>query len=210
MVNAPPESHPDHQRLVRVQRSRAADLISIIADPGCVVAALVPAVAWVATRDLAATLGWSGLILLFSVALPYAALTLLIRRGQVTDRQIVRREERHLPALIAGVSVLACLIFLRALAAPQMLSALVMALVAGVVTLGLVSLRVKASLHTAVAAGAVTVLVALHGAAAGLLTLAVLAVGWARWRAGRHTAAQVVLGGALGAASAGLTFAALR
>ena len=42
MVTAPPESHPDHQRLVRVQRSRAADLISIIADPGCVVAALGP------------------------------------------------------------------------------------------------------------------------------------------------------------------------
>ena len=203
-------AHPDLIRQERARPSAIADRMSNLLDPGIVVAALVLAVARAASPGWLPALGWSALIVTFAVLLPYAALALLVRTGRVADRHVIRRDERHLPALIALVSVVVGTLVLTALNAPRDLLALVWALVAGVATLGLVTTLSKASLHTAVIAGAVTILTIRLGAGALLLSPLVALVGWARWRAGRHTGWQVALGAALGAASAGLTFAGLR
>lgn len=201
--------HPDVERLSAARGSRLADAVSVAADPGIVVAALTLLVAWRA-RPGWAGVGWASAALLFCVLIPYAVLALLLRSGRVTDRQIVRREQRLIPAVAALISLLAGFAVCLRAGAPRPLMALFAALVAAQVTLTLVTLATKASAHTAVIAGATAVAVVQIGPA-GLIGLPLVGlVGWARARAGRHTAAQVVLGGALGAVVAGGVFALVR
>lgn len=203
-------AHPDLARLHGARPSRAADLIAALFDPGLVVIAVVLIIARHACGAWIPALGWTALIVTFVVLLPYAALALLVRRGVVADRHLLRREQRTLPGLIALASVLVMITLLVWLDAPRELIALVLALLAGLVTMSLVTLAYKASLHTGVVSAGVTVLVIVFGAAVAGLAPLVAVVGWSRWRAGRHTAGQVLWGALLGALSAGVVFGSLR
>lgn len=197
----------DLDRLQAARPSRVADRIAIATDPGIVVGALVLFVAAWATRAVGPTLGWSAATIAFCVLLPYAALALLLRSGRVSDRQIVRREQRLVPGLAALGCLVAGLVALRFLGAPRDLIVLMVANVAGLVTLLAISRWWKISLHTAVTSGAATIVGVLAGWPWGLaLAPLVAVVGWARWRAGRHTAPQVVVGAAVGALVSGLVF----
>lgn len=83
-----------------------------------------------------------------------------------------------------------------------------MALGLGISTL--VTLAWKISIHVAVVAGTVVILLLVFGA--GFLALApiVALVGWARVELGDHTSTQAVFGAVLGAAVAGVVFTGLR
>ena len=99
------------------------------------------------------------------------------------------------------------LVALRFLGAPRALIVLMVANVAGLVTLLTISRWWKISLHTAVGSGAATIVGVLAGWPWGLaLAPLVAVVGWARWRAGRHTVPQVVAGAAVDALVSGLVF----
>lgn len=195
------EDHPDLRRLAAARPSRAARFISEVTDPALVVAAVTTYVA-IRSAGWWAGLGWAGLDVLFCVVLPYGVLFVLLRGGVVADRHVVRREQRLWPSLTALVSVLIGLTLLWRLGAPTLLLALVLSQLAGLVTISLVTLVTKASLHTAVTAGALCVVAILQGGlwwAAALGAAAV--VGWARVRGGRHSLSQVVLGLLIGAAT---------
>lgn len=197
----------DLDRLQAARPSRVADRIAISTDPGIVVGALVGFVAAWSTRAVGPTLGWSAATIAFCVLLPYAALALLLRSGRVSDRQIVRREQRLVPGLAALACLVAGLVALWLLGAPRDLLVLMVANVAGLVTLLAISRWWKISLHTAVGSGAATIVGVLAGWPWGLaLAPLVAVVGWARWRAGRHTVPQVVAGAAVGALVSGLVF----
>lgn len=199
--------HPDVVRLTTARPSRAADLVSRVADPAVLVTLTVLVVAVTSTPGVAPALGWVALTVLFCVGLPTVVLALLVAGGHVLDRHVVVREERRLPLLAALVSVGAGLGLLVALSAPRPLVALVAAMLAGAVPMTVVSHWYKASFHTGVAGGTAVVLTLVAGP--WLLVLALpglVVVGWARVRAGRHTTGQVVLGAVLGCAAAGLVF----
>ena len=66
------------------------------------------------------------------------------------------------------------------------------------------------SIHTAVAAGALVILVLVYGWPLVVTAPLVAAVGWSRVALKDHTVAQVVVGALVGAAVAGGVFAALR
>ncbi|MEU7864838.1 phosphatase PAP2 family protein, partial [Nonomuraea sp. NPDC049141] len=107
-------------------------------------------------------------------------------------------------------SVAAGLALLAVLGAPRPVLALAAAGLVGLVVAVTVSHWWKMSIHSAVAAGTVVVLVLTFGA--GLLATAPLLalVGWSRVRLRDHTVPQVVAGLALGALVAALVFAPLR
>ncbi|QQS00573.1 MAG: phosphoesterase PA-phosphatase [Austwickia sp.] len=198
----PEEDHPDLVRLAAARPSRLARAISEATDPALVVAAVTTYVAVRSSGGWLSGLGWAGLAVLFCVALPYGVLFVLLRGGVVADRHVVRREQRLWPSLTALVSVLVGLGLLWRLGAPWPLIVLVLSQLAGLVAISLVTLWSKASLHTAVTAGALCVVALLQGGAWwAIAALCAAIVGWARIRGGRHSPPQVVAGLLIGAAT---------
>lgn len=200
-LTAPAEKdHPDLVRLAAARPSTAARIISEVTDPAAVVAAVTTYVAVRSSGSWLAGLGWAALAVGFCAGLPYVVLFVLLRGGVVADRHVVRREQRLWPSVTALVSVLVGLGLLWRLGAPRDLIVLVLSQMAGLVAISLVTLHSKASLHTAVTAGAASVVALLQGGWWWVVAvLAAALVGWARLRGGRHSAAQVVAGLIIGA-----------
>jgi membrane-associated phospholipid phosphatase len=114
-----------------------------------------------------------------------------------------------LPRLVGALSVLVGGGVLALGKAPRVLTALIAAMAVGLGTSLLVTLVWKISIHVAVVAGAVVILVLVFGRAAlGLVPLVAL-VAWARVALKDHTPGQVVAGAALGAALGALVAASV-
>ena len=133
-----------------------------------------------------------------------------VRRRQFTDHHVRLREQRPIAFLVGITSLLVGLALMVLLGAPRELVALVAAMGVGLIVSLLVTLLWKISVHVAVVAGAVTILVLVFGpvlVAAGPL---VVLVGWARVEVGDHTPLQVLAGSVLGATVAAVVFELLR
>jgi hypothetical protein len=94
--------------------------------------------------------------------------------------------------------------------APQELVALIVAMGAGLASSLLVTLVRKISIHVAVVAGAVVILVLVFGTTWLALVPLIAAIGWARVSLGDHTPAESIAGALFGAAVAATVFSALR
>lgn len=156
-------------------------------------------------------LGWGLLAATFAGLIPYAFITVGVRRGHYTDRHIRRREQRLVPLAVAAFSVVAGVAILKWLGAPQQLVALVVAMLVGLLVTLVITLAWKVSVHSAVAGGAATIAVLAFGPVANLLGVpAVVAIGWSRVRLRDHTSAQVAVGAGMGACVAATVFTLLR
>lgn len=154
-----------------------------------------------------AGLAWALLTLVFVVGLPWLVLRVQMYGGRVADRQVVQRRQRHRVMWPGVVSVAVGIIVLWAVGAPRPLLELVLVVLVGALAASVVTLGWKVSVHTAVLAAA-GVVAAAHVPLVGYaVPPLLLLLGWARWRAGRHTVAQVVGGAMLGAAAAGVVLA---
>ncbi|MDG9674763.1 phosphoesterase PA-phosphatase [Micromonospora sp. DH14] len=140
-------------------------------------------------------LAWGLTAALFCSVFPRSVVWLGVRRGQLTDRHVGRREQRRAPMVWGLLSVLGGLAILVGFGAPRSLTALVVATFAIGLTLTAVNLVWKISVHAAVAAGSAAVLVSVLGPPLLLLAVPVVAlIGWSRIRLRDHTPAQVVAG----------------
>ncbi|MCX4387508.1 phosphatase PAP2 family protein [Micromonospora peucetia] len=189
---------------------RLARFVTELTAPAVLVSALTVAVGWHSARGGAHGLAWGLLATLFVSGIPFAYILGGVRRGRLTDHHVGVREQRRVPLLFGLCSVAAGLALLAVLGAPRPVLALAAAGLVGLVVAVAVSHWWKMSIHSAVAAGTVVVLVFTFGA--GLLATAPLLalVGWSRVRLRDHTVPQVVAGLALGALVAALVFAPLR
>lgn len=200
-------SNPDLERLSAVSPSRWADVISTATEPAGLLVVVLVVVATKSSPSLSLAMKWSLLAALFTVAIPYSVLLVFVGRGLVMDRHVVIREQRHKPLAAATASVIAGVAVLARMGAPPALSALVVSMLAGITSMGMVTRWYKASFHVAVAAGVATILALVLGPR--LLLFAVPLVGllaWARVRAGRHTVPQVLTGLTVGALVAGVVY----
>ena len=172
-------------------------------------AAVLPVVVAVHAAGWAAGLAWGALATSFSAVIPYAVVWFGVRRGHLTDHHIGRREQRRTPLLLGLVSVAVGLFVLVATGAPDQLTALVV--VGFVVGLGVTVANQywKLSVHGAVAASSVTILVMTFGPVLLAGALLVALTGWSRIALRHHTAAQVLAGTAAGIALAAITFGLL-
>ncbi len=199
--------HPDLLRLRAGRQTRAATTLAHVFDPIVVVVAVLVFVSVLTSSSAAAGLGWAALALLFCAVLPEVALRIWMRRHGIRDRHLVVREHRHVPLVVSGVSVAVGVAVLALAGAPPAVLALVVTILAGVVVMTLATRIAKASFHVGVVASMAVVLVCVVGWRSLLLSIPVLlAVGWARVSAGRHSLPQVVAGLLLGAGSAAVVF----
>lgn len=200
--------HPDVVRFEAAPTSRGADLVGWVASPPVLVPVLVYVLGCMEGGPVAAA-GWTAITVVFCVAIPLGILAALVRHGGLSDAGMVRGDQRTIPMLLAGLSVLIGAALVVWWGAPRTVLALFAALLAGIVVTAVVSRRHKISIHTACATLAAVVTVASLGGWGWLALTVPVVVGWARRRAGRHSWAQVVTG-AVGGLGMSLVFLLVR
>lgn len=189
----------DLRRLSRARPRRASIILTAVLDPLWVVGFV-----WVVACLAVPGIGWSerwiflGVGLVSLVGGPYGSLMVFLHSGRVSDRQVVRRRERYLLYVAIAVWVVAGCLVVVGLRAPSGLIGVVVAMLAGLVLVAVANLFAKASLHSAVCAGAAVVLLCLWWPLGLVVGVATPLVAWARWNEGRHSAGQVVAGVVLG------------
>jgi membrane-associated phospholipid phosphatase len=114
-----------------------------------------------------------------------------------------RRELRAVPLTFAACSVALGIALLLIGHAPRAITALVVAMLAGLMSVLAVSHWWKVSIHSAVAGGTAIILVAVFGTP-GLIIgpIVVLCASWSRVASRDHTGAQVLIGAIMGATAA--------
>lgn len=188
--------------------TRVARWVTEVTAPAVLVTGLTVVIGWHGAGGVRG-LAWGLLATVFAAVIPFAYVLSGVRRGRFTDHHVGRREQRRVPLLFGLVSAAAGLALLAALGAPRPVLALVATGVVGLVVAVSVSHWWKMSIHSAVAAGTLVVLVLTFGPRLLPAVPLLGVVGWSRVRLRDHTVAQVVAGGLVGALVAGLVFAAL-
>ncbi len=191
-------------------KQRLARLVTEVLAPAPTVAGLLLVVAWRSTPTAAEAVKWGLLASLFASVIPFLFILRGVMRRRLTDHHVRLREQRPIPLIVGAASVLIGLGLLAWAGAPREIVALVAAMLVGLVTSTLVTLFWKLSIHTAVTAGALVILVLVFGRAFLAMTPVVGLVGWARVASGDHDLGQVLAGAALGTTVAGVVFSLLR
>jgi len=176
---------------------RAAYVISQLGSPPIVMTLAILLAAAVIAQAIAWM--WASVYVVLGIALPVAQLFWLLRRGQVADLDVRRREQRSKPMMFmlaygaVGWTVLAIG------SAPLLLILIAGAALFQMATIFVITLHWKISVHCSAAAGAATVVLLVAGTPLPLL-LGVPLVAWSRIRLRHHTLAQTIAGSLLGAA----------
>jgi membrane-associated phospholipid phosphatase len=177
-----------------------ARAVTEILAPAHLVIVLPLAIGWRATWPELAGVWWGLAASLFCGVVPYAVILAGVRAGRLTDRHIVRRDQRIGPLALALASVVAGLAALLLFRATPAVVVLLLGMLGALVVIVPITTFWKISLHTAVAAGAATALTVTFGPYAALVGWPlVLLVAAARVALRVHTVAQVVAGALVGA-----------
>lgn len=174
----------------------------------CATAALVAVAVSDSRRSADAV--WVSLAALLVVALPMAFIVVGVRRGRWSDHHVGDRAARTVPLLVAVVGVSAAVVLLSLADASRAVLAVVIAMLVGLLAVLAVTRWWKVSIHCAVAAGLLAVLVTTYGPWWLLGLPAIAAVAWSRVVLDDHTALQATVGAALGGAVAATIFPLLR
>ncbi|MFC9329041.1 hypothetical protein [Kitasatospora sp. NPDC057015] len=187
---------------------KAARITTDVLAPANLVIALLLLVGWHSTRSWSG-LGWGLLAALFCGVIPISIVLFGVKRGELTDKHIRVRRQRVVPMSLSLVSVAAGITLLYVLGAPADVSALVVAMLVGLVSSLLVTIGWQISIHNSVAGGSVMILLLVFGPWMLPTVLGAAAIGWSRIVLKAHTIGQVLAGTALGGTAA-LCFALLR
>ena len=191
-------------------RRRTARLLTEVLAPAPVAAALLAVTAWQSAPSAQEAILWGSISVVFASLIPIAYILRGVRGRRFSDHHVAVRQQRPLPLLVGIASVVVGVAVLNLFGAPRTLVALIEAMLVGLVVSLAVTLFWKISIHVAVVAGSVVVLVLVFGSTALIGAPLVAAVAWARVQLRDHTPMQVMLGAAVGALVAGGTFPFLR
>jgi membrane-associated phospholipid phosphatase len=159
-----------------------------------------------------AGVGWALFATCFAGVLPMLFIRLGMRSGRFGDRYVGDRAKRTQVIPVVMASVLVGLALMAALGAPRELTAMIVAMLATLVPILVITslAKWKVSIHTAVSGGAVAMLAVALGFWWLLGGAVVVLVACARVAVRDHTAAQTAVGALVGAVTAGLVFALVR
>lgn len=220
---APPrtvESLPDNGRMrgvhdvldsqARRPALRVARAVTEVFAPALLAAVMPIVVGVTSVLPIGIGLGWALVGALFCSVIPNTLIWWGVRRGRLTDHHIRVREQRRTPLIYGLLSVLVGLTLMIGLGAPRPVTAMVVVMFALGLAVTAANLVWKLSIHAAVAAGSVAVLVIEFGPALLASVPMVALVGWSRVRLHDHTVAQVIAGTAVGMLVAIPAFLLLR
>ncbi|WP_144662317.1 phosphatase PAP2 family protein [Paenarthrobacter nicotinovorans] len=142
---------------------------------------------------------WFGLLGAFFVCvLPLAYVLVMVKLGRISDHHVSDRRQRPALLLMALVSVVTGWLVLQLIGGPVSVSVMIIALIAGIAVLAVVSAFWKMSGHASALAAAVVIAVLMFGPAWLPLFVLVPAVGWSRLVLRAHTLGQVIAGSLFG------------
>ena len=179
-------------------KDKLAAWLSILLDSSVLAVPIFIGAAWSEVGAFLPALGWAALTLLFADGVPLTYIALGRRFGWVSGFDLPRREERAPFIAVNLVGNALGYFLLRALNAPDSLSALLLVYVALGVTMMTISSFWKISLHAGGVGGFAAFLTWVFGPVWALTFLAIPLVGWARVYRKRHNWAQVAAGGIVG------------
>ena len=194
-----------------VAENRLARLSTEVLAPWVWVLCLPLAVAWRATEHVGQTLLWGLVVGITGSVVPMAVIVRGARRGRWQGRHVTDLAGRLVPFLTCISSLGAGGAILVIGNAPRHMVALAASMFATLVAALTITfgLRWKVSMHTAVSAGAVVILMAAYGPWLVVLAATVALVGWSRVALGDHTTAQVTVGAFVGVVVGGLLYVVL-
>lgn len=178
-------------------RQRVANLLSNVLSPFWVSLLIIVLLAFNSTSSPFDALKWVFIAVLLSVLPIFLVIFYLVRSGRLDAVFTNVREQRTKIYLLAGLCAIVGYIILRYLGAPKMLVATFTAGLLTTLVFMCINLWWKISLHTALVAGAVTLLVMLYGWIAMVPVVLVPLIGWARIELEYHSLAQVATGALL-------------
>ena len=192
-------------REIRVNDRMVAERVSYLLEPKNWIIATTLAVGWRAggVRGLA----WGAVAAIFAGVLPMVFISRGVRAGRWNDRYVGAKRARLVVLSFIVASVAAGLALLVGFGAPGELSGYLACMLVSVAVLAAITTVWKISIHCAVAAGSVTILMLLATAGVAPAYLLVALTGWSRVVLKDHTTAQVIAGSLLGAAAAFVTYA---
>ncbi|MGW1436848.1 hypothetical protein ACWD7M_16555 [Streptomyces griseus] len=183
---------------------RIARAVTDIVDPKNVIAALC---LLVGARYGWPGLGWGLLAIVFCAGIPITYIVVREGEGRWANRHLTDRSRRMvvIPVILASVTI--CLTVMHLGGAPTPMISMVAAMLATLAAIWPITRWWKISVHTAVLAGALTMLGLLYSPWWLISALLVPVVAWSRARLRDHTPWQTIAGAALGALVAGPVFA---
>lgn len=138
---------------------------------------------------------WLGVSLFFSTALPVLFILYGIWRGTITDVHVMERTQRGGPFVVAILGSLVAAVALHWMGAPRSVWALSAILAVNGVAMLVITNYTKISIHVAVLSATILGASMLEPELpAKLLLWFIPALMWGRWRRGRHTWAQGIMG----------------
>ncbi len=174
-----------------------AEVISLVLSPLVILIPVPFFLVYKKTNDLSLALSWTSLSLAF-ILLFFVLILLGIRFKIFSDWNVSKREQR--PALFLS-GVFLSLIYLGSLvvfSAPFVLILGIVAIISGLVVLGIVNIFTKASGHLAVLSAFLTFLVLIEGPLLLASFILVPVLAWSRMETKNHTLLQTVLGTIVG------------
>ncbi|WP_086820315.1 hypothetical protein [Allokutzneria sp. NRRL B-24872] len=181
---------------------RLAKAVTEVLSPYVVLAVLAFTAGALPGPQRAESLWWAAALTLGSCVIPYIAIVRGARRGRWDGHHVNDRAGRLIPLVIITVSIIVVTVAMGVTGAPAHMFALGLGEVVLIVVLGLITVlgKWKVSVHAAVGAATVVIVVVLYGAVWHLLWPLVVLLGWSRVELEDHTLAQVLVGTALGIA----------
>ncbi|MER5641983.1 hypothetical protein ABT095_34240 [Kitasatospora sp. NPDC002227] len=173
-------------------------------EPKNVIIAVLPVLG--ALRYGFAGVGWGLFAVVFAAVLPTWFIRRGMRQGRWEDRHVGQRRRRLVVIPFIMLSVLTSLGVMLLAGAPADMTAMVVAMLASLVPIMVITVWWKVSVHTAVASGAIACLAIALGPWWLLGYPLVAVIAWSRVVLRDHTRAQTVVGALVGAGSAGLAF----
>ncbi|MFQ5997091.1 MAG: hypothetical protein ACE5KP_05655 [Dehalococcoidales bacterium] len=175
-------------------RKQLAKLTSNILNPYLVSLFVIILLSLDSTSSLSDAIKWSLILIAVTIMPVFSFIVYLSHQEKIEGIFIVARQQRNKFYLLAFICAVAgCLILLFGEAPLVLTATFVSALSAIIVFMG-INLLWKISLHTAFAAGSVTVLTILYGSIGALTVMLVPPIAWARIELEHHSLAQTVAG----------------
>ncbi|KPK24821.1 MAG: hypothetical protein AMJ70_00735 [Dehalococcoidia bacterium SG8_51_3] len=172
---------------------------SVILNPFLVGLAVLVFLSFQSTSSIGDGLKWSLLLVGFTVLPIFLVLIYLVHKDKVDDIFLRVRKQRNQIYLLTSLCAIACCAILFSLNAPQVLFATMVSLLSSMLVFMLINFIWKISLHTAFAAGSVTVLAIMYGATGALAAVLVPPIAWSRIELKYHSLTQTVAGALISA-----------
>lgn len=180
-------------------RKRIASLTSNILHPFLLALVIILLLSFASASGTLDALKWALIATALSILPVFLVIVYLFRNGRLDAVFTNTREQRTKIYLLAGLFTVVGCIILTYLGAPSVLVAAFIAGLSAVIIFMFINLWWKISLHTALVAAWVTVMVMLYGGIATLTVALVPLTAWSRMELKHHSLAQASTGALLAA-----------